>query len=390
MEPNALRPNLLDVPISFFEYDHQRNHFANTPSQETTLRRIVTTRFYRSTIEAIRSETDPIRQDQLKKQLPAITPVALLYHRRRETTFAQKIKQQWPMLMGDIDWKDNPGVDMAELKKHLTRLPYVLLCAYSVRGGLWFVVRLPDDQTPETLTAHFRYLQKVFLEKFGIVLDASKGGNPTHLRFVSYDAEPYLNENATVMKGIYTPSSKPTFRTNPARPTKPVDQHELVTRLVRFTQNAAEGQRHETLLKAAILAGGYVATGKLDESTAVYALETVASEWPNFSKSQKTIRDGIAYGLAKPIVEPQAPLHSSVAEVVQANNRIKDGYCTDETPEKLNPMITAQKNVRSEPVNSDRDFWQINFFEWQRTHPPFNQLGLVSLRRLGTENPNKN
>ncbi|GAB3931862.1 BT4734/BF3469 family protein [Larkinella terrae] len=301
MEPNSILPNLLDVPISFFEYDQQRNHFANTPSQQTTLRRIVSTRFYRHTIEAIRSETDLARQEQSKKQLPAITPVALLYHRRRDTTFAQKIKQQWPMLMGDIDRKDNPGVDMAELKIHLARLPYVLLCAYSVRGGLWFVVRLPEDQTPEKLAAHFRYLQRVFRERFGIVLDATKGGNPTDLRFVSYDADPYTNENATVMKGIYTPVSKTTFRTFPDRSMKPIDQNELLARLVRNPQNATEGQRHETLLKAAILAGGYVAVGMIDEQNAIYALEIVASEWPNFSKSQETIRDGIRFGLARPI-----------------------------------------------------------------------------------------
>ncbi|GAB3928139.1 hypothetical protein GCM10028804_34390 [Larkinella terrae] len=44
-------------------------------------------------------------------------------------------------------------------------------------------------------------------------------------------------------------------------------------------QNAPEGQRHEFQLKAAIAAGGYVAAGRMEEQTAVYALETVASEW---------------------------------------------------------------------------------------------------------------
>lgn len=384
METNSVLPNLLDVPISFFEYDQQRNHFANAPSQETTLRRIVKTRFYRDTIEAIRTETDVTRQDQLKKQLPAITPVALLYHRRRDTTFAQKIKQQWPMLMGDIDRKDNPGVDMAELKIHLTRLPYVLLCAYSVRGGLWFVVRLPEDQTPETLAAHFRYLQRVFRERFGIVLDASKGGNPTDLRFVSYDAEPYLNENSTVMKGFYTPVPKPAFRTFPDRPTKPIDQHELLTRLVRNPQNAAEGQRHETLLKAAILAGGYVAAGRIDEQIAVYALETVASEWPNFSKSQKTIRDGISYGLVKPIDEPQASPYSSAAKAPPDNVTKTDSF-----PDSVPETDPTRKRVPPEPANSDTPYIPINFFKWQRLYPPFNQLGLASLPKTKPEDWNR-
>lgn len=112
------------------------------------------------------------------------------------------------MLLGDVDKKDNPGVDMAELKNKIARLPYVLSCAYSVRGGLWFVVRLPDNQTPDTLAAHFRYVQKLFSQKYHVVLDSSKGGNPTDLRYVSYDDQPHINELATVMFRTSTPKPK--------------------------------------------------------------------------------------------------------------------------------------------------------------------------------------
>ncbi len=311
MDNQQYRPNLLDVPISFFEFDQQRGTFANVPAQQTTLRRITLTKFYRATIEAIRAEPDKEEQDKLKKRLPAITPVALLHHRKRNTTFDQKISQQWPLMMGDVDRKDNPGICMVELKTRLCRLSYVLLCGYSVRGGLWFVVRLPDNQTPESLAAHFRYLQKIFggkkdgkyYGKFGVKLDSTKGGNPTDLRFVSYDADPYTNENATVMVGTYTPPPPkplPIRKYDQSRSNGP-DEGELLNQLVRFTQSAGEGQRHETLLKVARLAGGFIAAGRMNEQTAVYELETIASEWPTFTKSQKTIRDGIRYGMAVPI-----------------------------------------------------------------------------------------
>lgn len=209
MEHLTARPSLLDVPISFFTYDHQRDTFANVPSQQTTLRRIVTTSHYRPLIEQIRAEPNATQQGELKKQLPAVSPVSWLHHRRRDTSFGQEIKQQWPLLMGDVDQKDNPGIDTATLKRYLSFLPCILLCAYSVRGGLWFVVRLPDYQTPDTLAAHFRYLQRLFSEKFGIKLDRSKGANPTDLRFVSYDAAPYLNDSPSVMGKTYTPPKTP-------------------------------------------------------------------------------------------------------------------------------------------------------------------------------------
>ncbi|GAB3339515.1 hypothetical protein GCM10027299_52310 [Larkinella ripae] len=208
------------------------------------------------------------------------------------------------MLMGDIDLKDNQGVDMADLKQHVARLAYVVLCAYSVRGGLWFVVRLPENQTPETLAAHFRYLQRLFGERFEINLDPSKGGNPCDLRFVSYDPEPYMNEQATIMSGSYTPLPPPRPRPSHALAYFSKETSQLLTRIVRFAESAGEGQRHIHLLKAARLIGGYVAVGRINEKEGIQALEMVASHWPNFTKSQKTILDGIQYGLASPIDEP--------------------------------------------------------------------------------------
>jgi hypothetical protein len=299
----AQQRSLLDLPISFFEYDHEREAFANVPSQQTTLRRMIRTHYYRDSIEAIRAETEKANQDELKKYLPAFTPVALLNHRKRNTSFAEKIIQQHPLIMGDIDLKDNPDIDMSELKQYISRVPYILLCSYSVRGGLWFVVRLPDNQNPQSLAAHFRYLQKVFREKFGIILDASKGGNPAHLRFVSYDTDPYFNETPSVMSGTYTPPPpKPVSYCPDNRNT---DDSQLLSQIAKIIEKAADGERHISLLKAARVAGGYVGAGRLDEETATLTLETLASNWPNFTKSQKTIRDGIHNGKYAPIYDTQ-------------------------------------------------------------------------------------
>ena len=290
-----MSPNLLDLPVSVFAHV-----LATIPESTTTLRRIVSSSFYRSQIEDIRAEPDESRQQKLKKQLRAIAPVAWLRHRKADTSFDDRVAEQWPLLMGDIDHKDNPDVDMMELKHHLCRLPFVLLCAYSVRGGIWFIIRLPDNQSPETLAAHFRYIQKLFSDRYGIYLDKSKGGNPCHLRYVSYDPNPYMNSNAIIMDKTYTlvlPKPQPAIRRNNTKS----DEHSLTASLFRFLESTTEGERHNTLLKAAILAGGFIAAGQLDEYTAIYALETVASNWPMFKKSQGTIRDGIRYGKQKPL-----------------------------------------------------------------------------------------
>ncbi|GAB2524792.1 hypothetical protein [Spirosoma aerophilum] len=382
MDNQPYRPTLLDVPISYFEYDHQRDTFANVPSQQTTLRRMATTRFYQVSTEAICAEPDKNIQNLLKKYQPAFTPAALLNHRKKDTSPAEKIQQQWPMMMGDVDQKDNPGVDMAELKKHLARLPFVLICAFSVRRGLWFVVRLPDHQTPETLAAHFRYLQKLFTQKFGIKLDTTKGGNPTDLRFVSYDELPYINENATVLTGTHTPQRKayvPSY--SPKSSFGAPNQNMVLTWLVRRTEAASEGQRHATLLRESKLAGGYISGGLLDEQTVINALETVASEWPNFAKSRKTIRDGIRYGLSAPIY-PDATVNYKTT-LLSANGLVR-GLAPSRVV-KLQVKVKSQDEELGHPeqvVQSDTQpkIKSTSFFEWQRTNPAFSQLGLASLQ----------
>ncbi|WP_020607692.1 hypothetical protein [Spirosoma spitsbergense] len=306
MNNQQYQPNLLDVPISIFA-----NRFAKEPEGVTTLRRIASREINRVTIEAIRDEADEVKQKNLKDNLRAFAPVALLHHRKADTPFSERIAEQWPLLMGDIDLKDNKGLNMAELKTHLCRLPYLLLCAYSVRGGLWFVIRLPDNQTPETLAAHFRYLQRVFTELFGVKLDSSKGGNPTDLRFVSFDTAPFFKEQATVMTGTYTPpkpkpaSPRPLIRSH----FQPAGEWEL-RQVVELARKAQKGDRHGPLLKAATLAGGFVSAGRLDYNTAVYALETIASELDNFRDSERAIKDGITYGEQKPLY-PDTSYHET-------------------------------------------------------------------------------
>ncbi len=307
MKAQALQPSLLDVPISYFA-QRDNGYFANVPSQLTSLRRIVVTKYYKPLIEEIRSEVSPNRQKELKMRLPTISPVALLHHRKRNKSFSEKIRQQWPLLMGDIDRQDNPDINMAELKYHLSRIPYLMLCAESVRGGLWFVVRLPDHQTPDTLVAHFRYLQKLFTEEFGIFLDSSKGGNPTDLRFVSYDPNPYLNDEAMVMVGTYSPSTVVATKTTLQSVTKwqstDCTENNILRRCITIIESATDGNKHLHLLKAATLVGGYVAGGMVDEYVAINTLEDVVRCLPNvacFTQAQRTIRDGIRNGKQRPL-----------------------------------------------------------------------------------------
>ncbi|GAB2553676.1 BT4734/BF3469 family protein [Spirosoma areae] len=403
MDNQTLRPNLLDVPISIFADTYKKQ-----PEDVTTLRRITTTGFYKEPIEVIRQELDEHRQKDLKKKLRAFTPVALLNHRTKGFPVKEQVNHQWPLLMGDIDQQDNPDVDMNELKRHIARLPYVVLCSYSVRGGVWFVARLPDGQTPETLVAHFRYLQRLFSQKFGIALDGSKGNNPTHLRYVSYDAEPYFNEAAGVMSGQYTPppiaprNDRPAYRFPSGEFTR-----NALQRCVRLIEDAPDGQKHAQLNRAAFTAGGHIAGGVLDEADAITALEDAIRRKPNVADvraADRTIRDGIRDGKQQPIyAEPATSVvpktgratfkrESSVAKSdcdpiivsIIADHRVNPGSILRPTESQLERLTLDSCDTypvewdEPTPPNAVPMIKPMDFFDWQRKYPPFNRLGLAS------------
>ena len=65
---------------------------------------------------------------------------------------------------------------------------------------------------------------------------------------------------------------------------------------VRRVEQAADGTRNQTLNDAALSLGHLVAAGALSEALVVSALEAVARGWPNFRKSQGTIKSGLTAG----------------------------------------------------------------------------------------------
>jgi hypothetical protein len=73
---------------------------------------------------------------------------------------------------------------------------------------------------------------------------------------------------------------------------------------ILMINRAIDGEKHRELLKASILAGGYIAAGTMLESEAVSLLENAIKSKSNiksFTNAQKTIKDGINYGKAMPI-----------------------------------------------------------------------------------------
>jgi hypothetical protein len=72
-----------------------------------------------------------------------------------------------------------------------------------------------------------------------------------------------------------------------------------------MVRSSYDGNKHEVLLKAAKLLGGYVATGRVKEDEAIKILtEEISQKNPkDLDNAIKTIGDGLSYGKAQPLVE---------------------------------------------------------------------------------------
>jgi hypothetical protein len=143
----------------------------------------------------IRGIEDKTRRNALKRTLPCATISGVFFPSRK----SENLQQHSGLICLDIDGKDNPVVtDWENLKSQLSALPQIAFCGLSLSGhGLFLIVPIAY---PSFHKQHFLQLHEDF-QGMGITLDRSCG-DVCRLRTMSYDANPYINENATVYNKV--------------------------------------------------------------------------------------------------------------------------------------------------------------------------------------------
>lgn len=86
----------------------------------------------------------------------------------------------------DIDFVDNPTIDMNELQQKIFDLPFVAVCLKSCSGAGIFAIVPIEDYKKTTL--YYQYLKKLLLQKYGVVIDG-KASNIARARFISYNED---------------------------------------------------------------------------------------------------------------------------------------------------------------------------------------------------------
>ena len=163
--------------------------FADKTPKEVNLFQILTTPKFKSRIETLRAEEDEEKQKELKKRLPSFSVSGVF----KGGHGIKNLAAPSGYICIDIDQKDNTNItNFSEFKDFAEAFPWVAYCGLSCRGkGFFLVIPYADSTKHEK---YFKFLEKLF-SLYGVVIDPDCK-DISRLRFVSFDDEPYINEDA--------------------------------------------------------------------------------------------------------------------------------------------------------------------------------------------------
>lgn len=149
------------------------------PTSEAELKRVRLVEEYRKTGDK-----------KLKLKIPAFCPGALMKSRDASLPEDDRILHLTGWMQFDIDAQDNPDMGNADqLRDALSNITYTAFCSISTSGkGVWGLIKVKNVKD---FKACFEQLKKDY-QFLGIKLDPTKGGNPTDLRYYSYDPKAYV------------------------------------------------------------------------------------------------------------------------------------------------------------------------------------------------------
>ncbi len=192
---------------------------------------------------------------------------------------------------------DFDHVDVDATKKALGTDDFIYSCWTSPSGnGVKALVQITN---PERHRDHFRALIKYFERTHGLELDES-GINESRACFESYDPDLIVKEDYKKFGHFTTEHAEAQTPTNEAYDYTDYMKLNLACRMIRL---AKDGEKWITLNRAAILCGGYISAGRMEEEEVVRVLfrEIAKRDLDNEEHAKQTIIAGIEKGKQMPI-----------------------------------------------------------------------------------------
>ncbi|WP_062181778.1 BT4734/BF3469 family protein [Dysgonomonas macrotermitis] len=184
--------DILNKKCSFFS-----DNKSTTAEKEITLRDFLYYPDTKKLVEEYRRTGDKL----IKDKLPCATISGICVGGRKDSNMRLN-----GVVAIDLDKKANPHItNLEDLKNYTHHIPYVAACAHSAGGKGYYIlipIAYPDRHKEQYISICDDF------ERCGITIDRLCS-NPSRLRFISSDDEPYINENATVYTRLPPNTEKP-------------------------------------------------------------------------------------------------------------------------------------------------------------------------------------
>ena len=259
-------------------------------------------------IEEIR--TDGSDKDTLKKQLGAV--IFSGYCGKGIEKVRRSTGKKYTSYRDDASLSEHSGLCVVDLDhlgeslqkwtEHFKTDKHVFASFVSPSGdGLKVLYRIPAD-----ITMHRNHYRAIIddLQELGIDVDTTSI-NESRVCFISYDPDIYVNEFAQEYDKFMVIDESDTHDDAAIKRGDGLTNYKKLAVAAEMIDTAKAGEKHRTLIKAAYLMGGYIASGIVSEDDARHMLRTrIKSKKPDdINLAFDTIEDGLHKGQTKPIYE---------------------------------------------------------------------------------------
>lgn len=241
-------------------------------------------------IEALRAEEDKEKQNEMKLNLPVVIFGGKFSERKNSG-----LEEASGLVVLDFDCKSK--AESQKIKSIISNDKYIFAYFSSTRGLGWkALVQIPKVESDEEFKEYWHAIDDRYPDVDAACKDICRAC------FYSYDPDLVVNNDAEV----FTDKRKP----NMQKATQKVSgstNYAKMNKALNVIRKATVGERHNKILAASRLAGGWVASGIVDYQEAQRLLEKEAyrKDPDDYETNKRAVEDGLDHGMRDPLDEEQ-------------------------------------------------------------------------------------
>ena len=241
-------------------------------------------------LEELRNLDDPEEQQKRKIELPVVVFGGLFSERKNSSL----IESSGLMI---LDFDCYSEAESEKIKEQLSGDEYILSYFRSTRGyGYKAIIKIPKVKDDEEYKQYWNAVENRYPNVDPACKDICRAC------FYTYDPELKYNPDAKVWD-----TKQPDNYQRASKKVSKATNYGLINRALNVIRMAQVGERHNKILAASRLCGGWVASGKVDYQEAQRLLEQEAmrADPKDFKTNRKAVSDGLDHGMREPLDDEQ-------------------------------------------------------------------------------------